>query len=401
MDYIIKVSLFRKNDNRLLAQETYVDIHASDLFGSLALVSHFPESDSKNKPSVAFASWSASGSKLVSYPQRSFGPILFAQHTLSRDVLKMSAQMPPMGSGDDRYVSLEIFEGGEWNTVAKSEIDRHSRSALLRVDNWNSSSDVEYRLKYKYLKANCEKDTCFYNGIIRKDPIGKEIVRVAAFTGNNDLGFPNADLWSNVKKQKPDLLFFSGDQIYEPVAGYGLQRSPMNMAMLDYLRKWYIFGWEYGDLLREIPSISIPDDHDVLHGNLWGEGGVNSPASGNGRERQDAGGYKMPAVFVNMVERTQTSHLPDAWSDLVLPSGIGTYFTELQYGGISFAVIEDRKYKSAPQELLPEADIINGWPQNPEYDVKKQADHPDARLLGDEQIKFLQNNWSIQLIQLH
>ncbi|MDX2414254.1 MAG: hypothetical protein QNK33_03600, partial [Bacteroidales bacterium] len=163
------------------------------------------------------------------------------------------------------------------------------------------------------------------------------------------------------------------------------------------LRKWYIFGWEYGDLLREIPSISIPDDHDVLHGNLWGEGGVISPASGNGRERQDAGGYKMPAVFVNMVERTQTSHLPDAWSDLVLPSGIGTYFTELQYGGISFAVIEDRKFKSAPLELLPEADIINGWPQNPEYDVKKQADHPDARLLGDEQLKFLEGwagDWS-------
>ncbi|MDX2415246.1 MAG: hypothetical protein QNK33_08640, partial [Bacteroidales bacterium] len=113
VDYIIKVSLFRKSDNKLLAHETYVNIHASDLFGSLALVSHFPESDSKNKPSVAFASWSASGSKLVSYPQRSFGPILFAQHTLSRDVLKMSAQMPPMGSGDDRYVSLEIFEGGE------------------------------------------------------------------------------------------------------------------------------------------------------------------------------------------------------------------------------------------------------------------------------------------------
>ena len=31
------------------------------------------------------------------------------------------------------------------------------------------------------------------------------------------------------------------------------------------------------------------------------------------------------------------------------------------YGGISFAIIEDRKFKSAPKQMLPEAKINNGW----------------------------------------
>lgn len=391
--YTIRVSVYRLDNKELLVEQTYNNIPAPGFFGSLALVSHFPESAGRDDESVAFLNVSASGRKLAHYPDRKFGPVLFAQHTLSRDVLKMSAQLPPMGKGDARYVSLELSKGDAWKTAAESAINPHSRSALLRVEDWDSSRDHKYRLVYEYLRSDGEKDTCYYYGTVKRDPIDKESIRVAAFTGNNDLGFPNNDLWSNLKKQNPDILFFSGDQIYEPVAGYGLQRSPVNMAMLDYLRKWYIFGWEYGDLLKDVPSISIPDDHDVLHGNLWGEGGVISPAEGSERERQDFGGYKMPAVFVNMVERTQTAHLPDGWSDRVLPSGIGTYFTELQYGGISFAIIEDRKFKSAPQELLPEADIINGWPQNPDFDVKGKADHPDASLLGEEQLNFL-DEWS-------
>lgn len=385
----IKISVYRLKNNELLVEQKYNNISNESLAGSIALVSHFPECDERTTPSVSFLNFMATGDKLVEHKDRKFGPVLFAQHTLSHDILKMSAQMPPMGSGDSRYISLEVKDGEMWNIVANAEIDRYSRSALLRVENWDSKIDNDYRLKYDYLKANGEKDICFYYGTIKKDPVDKEKIRVAAFTGNNDLGFPNTDLWINVKKQNPDLLFFSGDQIYEPVAGYGLQRSPINMAMLDYLRKWYIFGWEYGDLLRNVPSISIPDDHDVLHGNLWGEGGVIAPEVGNGRERQDAGGYKMPAIFVNMVERTMTSHLPDAWSDKVLPSGIGTYYTELQYGGVSFAIIEDRKFKSAPAELIPDAGIINGWPQNLEYDIKKLADHKDAKLLGEDQLAFI------------
>jgi hypothetical protein len=91
-----------------------------------------------------------------------------------------------------------------------------------------------------------------------------------------------------------------------------------------------------------------------------------------------------------MVQRTHTSHLPQRNGASPSDYGIETYFTDLSYGGVSFAVIEDRKFKSPPKLLLPEADVWNGWAQNPDFDAKRQADVPGASLLGDAQERFLE-----------
>jgi len=64
-------------------------------------------------------------------------------------------------------------------------------------------------------------------------------------------------------KLNPDLLAFVGDQFYESSGGYGVLRGPLEPAILDYLRKWYLHGWTWRELTRDRPSISIPDDHDV------------------------------------------------------------------------------------------------------------------------------------------
>ena len=120
----------------------------------------------------------------------------------------------------------------------------------------------------------------------------------------------------NLAWHRPDLLFWTGDQVYEAVGGFGTMetRDPELLvpSMLDYLRKWYIFGWAARDLLRDIPSVCMTDDHDMFHGNIWGCGGKttdpNLPLTGEAG--QDSGGYKMPARWVNMAQRAQTSHLP-------------------------------------------------------------------------------------------
>ena len=69
----------------------------------------------------------------------------------------------------------------------------------------------------------------------------------------------------------------------------------------------------------------------------------------------------------------------------------------MDYGGVSFAVIEDRKFKSAPKSLLPKGEIWNGWPQSDRFDAKNDADHPEAQLLGSRQLLFLEEwipDWS-------
>ena len=85
---------------------------------------------------------------------------------------------------------------------------------------------------------------------------------------------------------------------------------------------------------------------------------------------QDSGGYTMPAQWVNLVERTQSSHLPDSPDASPVDQNIGVHYGELRWGGIGFAILEDRKWKSAPKSLLPAARIQNGWPQNPRVEFR-------------------------------
>ena len=80
-----------------------------------------------------------------------------------------------------------------------------------------------------------------YTGTIRKDPVGKQDVVVGLLTCLWDFGFPHHDFTSNLAYHKPDLLFWTGDQIYEPVGGFGVieSRAPdLSSPMVDFLRKW-------------------------------------------------------------------------------------------------------------------------------------------------------------------
>ncbi len=335
-----------------------------------------------------FRDWRVDGTKIDAYEDRVFGPILFAMHTLSRNVLKLTAQMAPVGDEARRRVRLQIREAkGGWKDVASTTIDPLARTATFRIPGWDSTKDTPYRVLLNMADEGGKPVDYVWEGTIRKDPVTKPKIVVAAFTGNNDLGFPHADVVRNVSFHKPDFLVFTGDQIYERVGEYGTQRSPVETATLDYLRKWYLFGWEYRELLKDIPAVCLPDDHDVYHGNLWGAGGRH--AEGEGYEGQDKGGYTMPAAFVNMVQRTQTSHHPDPYDPTPVEQGISVYYGPLLYGGVSFAVIEDRKWKSAPKPTLPKAQIINGWAQNPAYNPVTEGDAPGAELLGPRQEKFL------------
>ena len=339
-----------------------------------------------------FKDWKVSGSKVRYYPERTFGPILFTQFTVSNNELKLTVQMPPIGDSDPDEVFLQMKDNfQEWQNVGSASIDELSQTARFRHTLSAGGEDVPYRVHYQLASSNNQSTDHYFEGVIPKEPSNKQSLVVAAFTGNNDLGFPNSDLVHNLTLQRPDFLFFSGDQIYEGVGGYGAQRSPLKAAVLDYLRKWYMFGWTYRELLRRIPSVAIPDDHDVYHGNIWGEAGKATDTTGTGQDQQDSGGYKMYPEWVNMVQKTQTSHLPDPYDPTPVKQGIGVYYTNLEYAGLSFGIIEDRKFKSAPQNLLPEAEIDNGWVQNPSFDPATQADHPKAKLLGKRQHDFL--NW--------
>jgi hypothetical protein len=161
-----------------------------------------------------------------------------------------------------------------------------------------------------------------------------------------------------------------------------VQRAPLEPSILDYLRKWYMHGWTWRELTRDRPSISIPDDHDVYQGNNWGEGGA--PQTGT----QEQGGYNMPGPWVNVVHRTQTSHHPDPWDATPGQQGITVYSGPLIYGRISFAILADRQFKSAPEGKVPPTGGRGDHVTDPNWDPKT-ADLPGLQLLGPGQMKHL------------
>ncbi len=321
------------------------------------------------------------GTKVVNHPERAFGPILWTMYTVSRGVLKLSAQMAPLGKRSEP-ARLEIHRAGKWVSVASAPIDSLANVATFRVNNWDSTGDVSYRVVYRL------NEDYTFEGTIQRDPIHKPKVVLAALSCLNDFGFPHRDLLESIQHFHPDLVAFQGDQIYERSASFGIQRLPADRAILDFLRKWYLFGWSFRDLMRDTPTVCQTDDHDMYQGNIWGAGGRR--AEGQEQEGQDSGGYLEPAVWVNTVQRCQTSHLPDPFDATPVDQDIGVYYTDLVWGGVSFAILEDRKWKSAPKTLLPKAQIQNGWAQNPEYNAARDGNVPDAKLYGTRQLKFME-----------
>ncbi len=364
-----------------------------DLAGNLALVSSggapgdpaaqnsYQRADRGRGPRFWFADWRASGAKLEAHPGQAFGPILFAQHTLGKGVMKMTAQMPPLAAADSDLVRLQTRDAsGAWKTIEEERIHTLARTATFRIPGWDESRDTPYRLAY-----TLDGKEHYWEGTVRRDPADKETIVVAGFTGNMDTGFPNTHTVRNVRLHNPDVLVFTGDQIYEQVAGFGIETEPVEIAALDYLRKWYLLGWAWGDLMRDRVTVSMPDDHDVYHGNIWGAGGRKTTLKDHAR-----GGYRMPAEWVRMVERTQASHLPDPYDPRPIEQGIGVYYTELRYGRISFAILEDRKFKSGPQGLVPPTGGRPDHVTDPNFD-RRAYDPPGARLFGERQHRFIRD----------
>lgn len=148
------------------------------------------------------------------------------------------------------------------------------------------------------------------------------------------------EIIENLKRQDPDLLYFGGDQTYRHT---------------EHTAGWIEFGLQFREILRGRPTITIPDDHDVGHGNLWGDNGKRSTLSGNAD-----GGYFYRVDYVNLVQRQQTWHLPDPVDPAPVERGITVYFTRLRVRGVDFAVLEDRKYSAALESHICAATSI--WP---------------------------------------
>jgi hypothetical protein len=289
----------------------------------------------------------------------------FALYTQDHGVLKMSAQLFPLLPDEARVVTLELKQQGVWQPVAKAPVIYPGWSAHFRIQDWDSTRDVPYRVRHG-------KEAMF-EGLIRKDPIDKSEIVVASLSCNSNTDRGDRDMIvSKLKAQNPDLLFFAGDQSYDHQ---------------QHTAAWLLWGRHFREIIKDRPVVTIPDDHDIGQGNVWGEGGIVADSTAGA-----SGGYFYPAEYIRMVDRCQTWHLPDPVDPAPIAQGIGVYFTRLRIGGIDFAVVEDRKFKSGPKGKIPQMGPRPDHIREAGYDPSK-IDLPGLTLLGDRQLSFL-NDWA-------
>src|SRR5690606_31117721 len=113
-----------------------------------------------------FADWQLRGSKFVAHEQRAFGPILFNHYSLSGGVMKMTAQMAPVGEHEPQVVSLQLKRSGNWISAAEMKIHPESRTATFRLERWSDSEDVEYRVAYTSRNKTGRSQDHYWSGTV-------------------------------------------------------------------------------------------------------------------------------------------------------------------------------------------------------------------------------------------
>jgi hypothetical protein len=386
-----------------LAKLTHT-VPAASLPGNVALVSNYrpetapraatkaPKNNAAGGSRYRFTDWKLAGAAFAIDPARRFGPVLWSMYSLSDSrtpegwIMKLSALTGPMGRDDSQVVELHVQRGGAWQPLGEARLDPDAWVATFRIPRWDEKAATPYKLVYREKRRDGTVTPDEWTGTIQANPAGRPL-RMAAMTCQNDYAFPYEPLVRNVAKLKPDLVFFSGDQIYESHGGFGIVRTPAGPAILNYLRKFYQFGWAFRGVMRDAPTLCLPDDHDVFQGNIWGEGGAPMTNLAADPGASSSSGYAEPARMVNAVHRTNVSHHPDPYDPAPSQQGISVYFGDMVYGGVGFAIIADRQWKSGPERVKtdgPRADHV----VSPKFDCST-LDLPGLVLLGERQEAFL------------
>ncbi len=308
--------------------------------------------------------WGTTGSKVpqiveLNVPRERV--VAFALYTHDAGVLKLTAQLYPLLTGERREARLEIQRDGAWTEIGRAPVEYPGWSAHFRVERWDSTRTAPYRVRHG--------ENATFEGTIRRDPLDADEIVVANLGCNSSrTSGARPEIVRRLLEHNPDLLFFSGDQTYHHT---------------EHTAGWIEFGLQYRDVIKDRPTICIPDDHDVGHGNLWGEEGEHSTHAGGAD-----GGYFFPAAYVNMVQRAQAWHLPDPVDPGPVRQGISVYFTRLRVGGVDFAILEDRKFKTGPLGAIPAMGPRPDHITDESYDPKA-IDIPGLQLLGARQLRFL------------
>ncbi|MEM9411152.1 MAG: twin-arginine translocation pathway signal, partial [Planctomycetota bacterium] len=224
--------------------ELAVIVDANDVIGNIALVSNFSvksksqflSSHDNEYGRFGFSDWTIQGGAFGNEPNQKFGPILWSMYTLDRSgsdeefTLKLNAFIGPVAIEDVQRFDFEFASPNGWKKLGGATIDPQCWVASFKFENWDAEVSQKYRLVFKQGKTDNSESVSYWHGTIQANPNAGKL-RMAAMTCQKDYAFPYEPLVDSVAAMDPDILFFSGDQIYEDHGGYGLIRAPADRAI--------------------------------------------------------------------------------------------------------------------------------------------------------------------------
>ena len=173
--------------------------------------------------------------------------------------------------GDAPAVNLFLRENESeaWEPAGAESVHSLTATALFELESWP-------RHTRKLFKVTTGDST--WEGVFRAEPEDGSVLKLAGLSCHKDIGWPWEEAIEELIAHDPDLVFFSGDQIYENDYGSPMFRAmtpdEVPRGMKNYLEKYRKFGEAFRELMRDRPTIMITDDHDVFANDLWGRGGV-------------------------------------------------------------------------------------------------------------------------------
>ncbi|MGI8530724.1 MAG: alkaline phosphatase D family protein [Geodermatophilaceae bacterium] len=366
--FTLTLKAVNANTQSVLSQAVLTGRSPASVAGGFALVSSGPTG------TYWFRDLRTSGVGVESHPERGLGPIVGTLFSVANGTLKMTAQVIPMLLQAGDSVNLELSDGADgWVTRTSAPVGP-GFAAALRTE-WDFTTAQPYRVRHSRGGT--------FEGTIPAEPGGagmtvaslsctkaahRAIDEASRYTavvpGEQPLGlytsksvyFPYELLIRGIKAQAPDVLVAMGDQYYETSP---TRKDASTAPELDFLYKYLLWLWSFRDITRNIPCLVLVDDHDVFQGSLYGEGGKALPPG----SQPIKGGYANAPQWINIVQRVQCGHNPDPVDPDPVLQGISVYFTRFSYGGVRFALLEDRKFKTGGDKIddlgnvIPEADL--------------------------------------------
>jgi|GEM_PF-5172566 len=334
------------------------DISPDRLAGHIGLVSDFKEENS-TRWSAEFAHWELRGDLLAHFPDRTLGPVYFAQHTLDGDQLYLTAQIAPINP-DIKTVELYIRTADDdWEKKDEATIHPHARTASFIIENWKTDQSTEYKLSLTIHRLDDEVIDHPYQGVIPANPDDHDQVTLIAMSGEIRSDSFYRDLEGPSFLHKADITAFFIDRWngFDKVENLLSEET----TILKYLHYWTLFGWAHQEIFQQIPSIIIEADEPAPLISENDDDIEEENSDSSEKEKTDESDDLLSSgdeLIKEVIHITQRSHLPGT---TIADDKNSRPWIRWEYGGIDLGILQMIDQKGKEEQITQIEETIKNW----------------------------------------